>query len=86
MINRVRSKQSKARLAEFLLDIVPACDLLKQTRNNRVFVKKTILDILILLLEELREQHPSSKVALSIDNQLSKAYTQRDPTTQPKNP
>jgi len=82
IINRVRNQQSNGGNAGFLLEIIPAPALLMNTHDSRIFLGKSVPEILILLLEELRQRHPGSMSALKIDQQLTKIYNPRDLTTQ----
>ena len=77
IVNKVGSKGSCGGFAKYVLEIIPALDLLKHTNNSRIFNDKTVPEILTLLLQELCERHPSSRASLIVVNQLTKEYPRR---------
>jgi len=77
IVKRVRKGQSDGGFTPFLIEIVSALGLTSYIRDSRVFLGKSVPEVLVLLLKELQAQHPGTKAALIVENQLSKTYPAR---------
>lgn len=82
IVNRVRPKQSDGGFAQYEIELVPAIDLLKHSRNSRTFQQKSVPDIVKTLLNDLRTNHASSGACFEIRDELTKTYPPRDYTLQ----
>ena len=82
IVSRVRPQQSDGGFAQYEMDIAPALDLLKHSRNSRTFQAKSVPEIVKILLNDLRANHPASGECFEIRDELTKTYPTRDYTLQ----
>jgi len=78
VITEVHSEGSDGGLATYRLVVEPLTATLRLGRSSRIFLQKTDLEIVQLLLKEQIQSNSVFSAAFTIDNRCLKTYPQRD--------